>query len=81
MARLTKISAHIATNSANELSMVHCQMRKSFGESELSNVHDVDDFVCFDINNINGIPLLLTLFPNIQLYVNNNAVDMRMIRA
>jgi len=54
---------------------------KSFLKREISNIHLVEEYTCFNIGNASCIPLLISFFmENLQLYVNDKMVDMRMLK-
>ena len=64
----------VATSVANTLS-------KNFGKKEITGVNVLDEFVCFNIDSVSCIPLLLSFFPSsLQLYVNGNGVNMAMLK-
>ena len=52
-------------------------LSKNFAKTEISNIHSIDEFICFKVNSVLAVPTLILYFPTLQLFVNNNMVNMK----
>lgn len=82
---MVKITASITLNGddnsrESNISAVMRTISKNFGRNELTNIHNVDEFICFDVSHALAIPLLISLFSTLQFYVNGNCVDMSVLK-
>ena len=82
---MVKITASITLNcddnSRDDLIIrITKALSKNFGKTEITNLHNVDEFMCLDIANPLAIPLLISLFSTIQLYVNGRTVNMAVLK-
>lgn len=53
---------------------------KNFGKREISNIQSIDEFISFDVNRVECVPLLISFFPTLQIYVNGNGMNMAVLK-
>ncbi len=79
-----KVTASILIGSNNQVDKesksISNSLHKNFGKREIGNIHAMGDFICFDIISVCCTPNIMELYPDVQLYVNGNAVNMAMLK-
>lgn len=72
------ISASILIDDSDKTSKV---LSKNFGKNEIANIRVFDKYMYFDIKNPLSYPVLLSMFPTLQFYINGTEVNMKMLKA
>ena len=55
-------------------------LSKNFGKREIGNIRSIDGFIYFDVKSVICVPMLLSFFKSLQLFVNGNSVEMSMLK-
>ena len=74
------IEQQVAEKKKEKYVSVTNTLSKDFGKREIGNIRNLDGFIYFDVKSAICIPLLMSSFKSLQLFVNGNSVEMSMLK-